>query len=138
MHRRHRIPGISNIPGPELSCQLTEPISQYRRILGGKLPSNPDLGQVTVLIGQRHADLPGPSKSAQGHRPRPRTIATSEPGVQIRKQIIAPGQERRRASQPHRLARDPAALLNHLAYRDSAVVGEDGARPSIPSGPGPS
>ena len=132
VHRRHRIPGISDIPGAELGCQLTEPVSQHRRILGGELPGHPDLGQVTVRVRQRHAGLPGTSKSAQGHRPRPRTIAAGQPGVQVREQILAPGQERRRAGQPHRLAGDPWALLHHLAYRGPAAVGEDGARPPVP------
>jgi len=75
MHRRHGIPGISDIPGPELGCQLTEPVSQHRRILGGKLPGHPDFGQVPVRVRQRHAGLPGAPEAAQGHRPRPRPIA---------------------------------------------------------------
>jgi hypothetical protein len=56
--------------------------------------------------------------------------------MQVRKQILAPGQERRRVGQPHRLAGDPCALLHHLAYRGPAAVGEDSARPAVPTGPG--
>ena len=77
MHRHHRISDINDITGAELGRQLAEPVSQHRRILGGELPGYPDLGQVTVRIRQRHAGLPCSSKSAQGHRPRPWTIAAS-------------------------------------------------------------
>ena len=136
VHRRHRIPDISDIPGPELGCQLTEPVSQHRRSLGGQLPGHPDLGQVTVRVRQRHAGLPGTSKPAQGHSPRHRTIATGQPGMQVSEQILAPGQQRRRVGQPHRLAGDPWALLHHLTYRGPAAVGVDRARPPVPTGLG--
>ena len=58
MHRRHRIPGIHHSPGAELSRQAGELRHQHRRVLGGELPCQPDLGQVPVRVLHRHTRLP--------------------------------------------------------------------------------
>ena len=137
MHRRHRVPRIEGVSGPELGCQLAEPGRQHCRVLSGELPSRSDLSQVTVRIPQRDRCLPRTAKSSQGHRPRPGTITARQPGIQLREQVLAPGQQRRRLGQTDRLAGDPRAPLHQLADRDPATVRDDGAKPTVPGKPEP-
>ena len=136
MHRRHRVPGVGQVPRAELGGQLAEPGRQHGGVLGGKLPRHPDLGQVTVRVRQRHAGFPRPSQAAQGHLPRRGIIATGQPGIQLGEQVLPPGQQRRRVSQPHRLPGDPPALLIHdLADSGPPTVGdhEPGADSGAPT-----
>ena len=92
---------------------------------------------MTVRIPQRDGCLPRTAQPGQRHRPRPEPITARQPGIQLSEQVLAPGQQRRRLGQPHRLAGDPPALLHHLADRDPATVRHDRARPPILSEPGP-
>ncbi len=134
MHRGHRVPRVEQVPGPELGGQLTEPGRQHRRVLGGELPGRLNFSQVTVRVLQRHAGLPRASQATQGHCPRLRTVTAGQPDVQLREQVLPPGQDRRRVCQPHRLARDSRPLLHHLADSDPGTVGKDRARPQhLPS-----
>ena len=105
VHRRHRIPRIHHLPGPELGRQLGEPRRQHRRILGRELPGHPDLGQVPVRVLHRHAGLARTAQPAQRHHPRPGIAAAGQPGIQLGQQLLPPGQEHRPRRQPHRLPR---------------------------------
>ena len=101
VHRRSRIPALQQIPGAQQDSQLAEPRRHRRRILGGQLPDQAQLGQVPVRVLDRHAGLARAAHPVQGHHPRARPgTAAAQPDVQASQQGLAAGQERRPAVAP--------------------------------------
>ena len=125
VHRRHRVPGIGQVPGAELGGQLAEPGRQHRGVLGGKLPRHPDLVQMTVGILHRHAGLPCSPQPIQGHRPRRGTITSRQPGIQLGEQR-PPARPAAAAGAPAAPASPypPAMLIHDLADSCPRTVGD--------------
>ena len=134
MHRRHRIPGVGQVPGSELGGQLAEPGRQHRRVLRGKLPRQSDLSQMAVCVLHCHAGL-SRARPEQGHDPRSRIVIWRELSMQLGEQFLAAGQKLRPWCQPDRLARELLALVIQSVNGYRATVRKDRAQPGEP-GPG--
>lgn len=90
---RDRVASVQHIPDTELCCKITKPRCQRGRLIRRKLPYDSEFGQMTVRVFECHTGLPAPTQPAERHDLRSRLAICFQPGMQVRQQILSPGQE---------------------------------------------
>ena len=97
--------GSPRSAAPSWAASSPNPAASTAGSSAGELPAHPDLGQMPVRVLHRHAGLARAAQPAQRHHPRPGAVIPGQPGIQLRQQLLPPGQEHRPRRQPQRPAR---------------------------------
>jgi len=131
MHRRHRLPDLGQVPGAELSGQLTEPGPQHRLGVRGKLPRQSDLSQMAVCVLHCDTGLSRP-RPGQDDDPRSRIVIWRELSMQLGEQFLTAGQKLRPRCQPEWLAHELLAPVIQSANGYRATVRKHCTQPGEP------